>query len=588
MCSRVLASAREGRNDETKKITSQQSLSVPAKNAPSRNKSDATIELDRDEPTNPDENVEVYIDERGRLRIRNRHMGIQMTRDIQRNLHLMKEKERTASVSMSNNDETSWENFPTEDQFLENSPVEKGDVMNMENRSNDSMLQNPSSIEISFEHDGGGKDLSDEDDMFLQLAAGGPVTISSTENDPKEDSSPWASDSDWEEMPVEQNIVVSQLEVNSTNQRIPEDISSDEGAAREETSIKNTSSSRENDTVTNFSKGHLEEEADLQEAIKKSLLDLHDKESGDILLEENQTVGVNLAVNKPTQDSLCSSETVGKAEEGESVDGITILKTSGAIHEQSNTSATDNADGEKGITKQFGTHPSSGSVSNKMQQVKSVISLEKAFNAASESLLLSTIAKQLNEDRSESFGGESVKVSAMPIADEERTGFLGEASISGSMVKGNADGDLSIMIDDKRDYSRHKSQSPVTESRDPSRDVNGSLIGVLYDTDSQKEIREENNSNEHTFNVERSIDLEDKGVPVEFSEAHLEEEMRVLDEEYVNLGDEQRKLERNAESVSSEMFAECQVCLLSFITYESLSTLYSPLTNFSKFLCCLI
>lgn len=67
-----------------------------------------------------------------------------------------------------------------------------------------------------------------------------------------------------------------------------------------------------------------------------------------------------------------------------------------------------------------------------------------------------------------------------------------------------------------------------------------------------------------TFNIESSIDLEEKTVPVELSEAILEEEMRVLDQEYVNLGDEQRKLERNAESVSSEMFAEIQVCLLSF------------------------
>lgn len=576
MCSRVLASAREGRNNENQKNTSEP---VPVKKGSLLNKSDATIELDRDEPMNPDENIEVYIDERGRLRIRNRHMGIQMTRDIQRNLHLMKEKERTAFGSMSNNDETfsAWENFPSEDQFLENLPVKKGDVVNLDNQNDDSMLQNPSSIEISFEHDGGGKDLNDEDDMFLQLAAGGPVTISSTENDPKEDSSPWASDSDWEEMPAQNNFV-SKLEVSSSNQHIPKDISTNEDAAREETTCENASNSMENDTVTKFSKGYLEEEADLQEAIEKSLLDLHDKNSGDILLEENQTVGVNLVVDKRTQDSLCSSETVGEAEEEGTLDGITILKTSGAINEQSNTSVADNADGQRGITKQFGTHLSFGSdnvkcaVSNEMPQVKSITSPEKAFNVASESHMLSTMAKQHNEDGSESFGRESVKASVIPIADQERTGFLGEASIRGSVGKGNADGDVSIMMDDKRDYSRHKSQSPVTESGDPSRDGIRSHTGILYDTDSQEERREENNSNEHAFNIESSTDLEDKGVPFEFTEANLEEEMRVLDQEFVSLGDEQRKLERNAESVSSEMFAECQVCLLSFNTYESLSS----------------
>lgn len=583
----MLASAREGRNDENQKNTSQQSLPVPVKNASSLKKSDATIELDRDERTNPDENIEVYIDERGRFRIRNRHMGIQMTRDIQRNLHLMKEKERTSSGSMANNDETfsAWENFPTEDQFLENTPVEKADVVNLEIQ-NDSMPQNPSSIEISFEHDGGGKD--DEDDMFLQLAAGGPVTISSTENDPKEDSSPWASDSDWEEVPVEQNTSASKLEVNLSNQHIPKDISIDEGAAREENSYENASNSTESDTVTKFTKGYLEEEADLQEAIKKSLLELHDKDSGDILLEENQSPRVNL-VNKPSQDTICSRETVGDAEEVGFLDEITILKTSGAINEQSNTSLADNPDGQKGITKQFGAHPSSGSnnfsraVSNVLPKVKSVISPEKEFNVGSQSRMLSTMAKQHNEEGSQSFGGESVKVSTMPIADEERTGFLGDAAICGSVEKGNADGDSSNMMDDKRDYSRRKFQSPVTESGHPSRDVIRSQIGILHDTDSQNERREENNSNEHTFNIDSSTDLEDKGVPVEFSEANLEEEIRVLDQEFVSLGDEQRKLERNAESVSTEMFAECQVCPLSFNTYESLSSYTALLQTFRSF-----
>jgi len=49
---------------------------------------------------------------------------------------------------------------------------------------------------------------------------------------------------------------------------------------------------------------------------------------------------------------------------------------------------------------------------------------------------------------------------------------------------------------------------------------------------------------------------------------NLNEEMLILDQEYLNLGDEQRKLERNAESVSSEMFSECQVCGSVFVMLE--------------------
>ena len=43
------------------------------------------------------------------------------------------------------------------------------------------------------------------------------------------------------------------------------------------------------------------------------------------------------------------------------------------------------------------------------------------------------------------------------------------------------------------------------------------------------------------------------------SENNLEKEISFLRQEQVDLGNERRKLESHAESVSSEMFAECQV-----------------------------
>ncbi|KAJ0464884.1 putative exodeoxyribonuclease I [Helianthus annuus] len=51
---------------------------------------------------------------------------------------------------------------------------------------------------------------------------------------------------------------------------------------------------------------------------------------------------------------------------------------------------------------------------------------------------------------------------------------------------------------------------------------------------------------------------------VEIAKANLEEEMTSLNKERSALGDEQRRLERNAESVSGEMFAECQELLQMF------------------------
>lgn len=63
--------------------------------------------------------------------------------DIQRNLYLMKEKEKVVFGFTSNNDDEMfnvWENFFFEDQFLENLFVNKDDVMNLDNLNDDFML----------------------------------------------------------------------------------------------------------------------------------------------------------------------------------------------------------------------------------------------------------------------------------------------------------------------------------------------------------------------------------------------------------------------------------------------------------------
>lgn len=59
--------------------------------------------------------------------------------------------------------------------------------------------------------------------------------------------------------------------------------------------------------------------------------------------------------------------------------------------------------------------------------------------------------------------------------------------------------------------------------------------------------------------LHHSASLDSKKKQIEVTEASLEEEMLILGEEERELGNERRNLERNAESVSSEMFAECQV-----------------------------
>lgn len=60
---------------------------------------------------------------------------------------------------------------------------------------------------------------------------------------------------------------------------------------------------------------------------------------------------------------------------------------------------------------------------------------------------------------------------------------------------------------------------------------------------------------------------------IEITEDELTNRISVLEQERLNLGDEQKRLERNAESVSSEMFAECQVWYFSSYQWEKPSVL---------------
>jgi hypothetical protein len=58
----------------------------------------------------------------------------------------------------------------------------------------------------------------------------------------------------------------------------------------------------------------------------------------------------------------------------------------------------------------------------------------------------------------------------------------------------------------------------------------------------------------------------DNGLNHSMSAIYLDKELSLLRQEQINLGNERRKLQSHAESVSSEMFAECQVRYLPVLT----------------------
>jgi DNA excision repair protein ERCC-5 len=93
--------------------------------------------------------------------------------------------------------------------------------------------------------------------------------------------------------------------------------------------------------------------------------------------------------------------------------------------------------------------------------------------------------------------------------------------------------------------------------------VESSLKGAKEDIDMELKLPSVNSDG--NLSMERISNLSQDSLnapgdfPVQLDEVQLNEEMQILDREYRNLENEQRKLERNAESVDSELFTECQV-----------------------------
>ncbi|KAG6504372.1 hypothetical protein ZIOFF_036704 [Zingiber officinale] len=92
-------------------------------------------------------------------------------------------------------------------------------------------------------------------------------------------------------------------------------------------------------------------------------------------------------------------------------------------------------------------------------------------------------------------------------------------------------------------------------------DNNSIMVLGLSIPDGQNIIEKTNIAS--NFMVDQSME-NTLSYPIEVSEASLDNEISLLRQERADLGNEQRILERNAESVNNEMFAECQELLQMF------------------------
>lgn len=191
--------------------------------------------------------IETYKDERGRVRVsRLRGLGIHMTRDIQRNLDFIKEYEQESNKG-------------------EDSPAQKdGPSVEANVLTTEISLPTNEAMEISFLEDPEeGKESVD--DIFLHLAAG----VSSNKEPAVSDDSVDI----WEDGIVEENnAIVKERDGKKENGIVQIENSSDDDVDWEDgvSEVHVTISSSQSE-LAKVSKGVLEEEALVQEAIRRSL-----------------------------------------------------------------------------------------------------------------------------------------------------------------------------------------------------------------------------------------------------------------------------------------------------------------------------
>lgn len=561
--------------------------------------------------SSPDEDVGKYLDERGRVRVsRVKGMGIHMTRDLQRNLDLMKEieQERTNSNKGVNvksfsdgNGVGSSKSLSRENQFVETSHDGNCESVNLNESNQQPAFNNEACLEITFEDDGRSKFCDDDDDdIFACLAAGDPVTLPSPEDKhSRRQASDSDSDCEWEEGTIEGNWdgVFHGMNAESNPSNKESNISDEsEVEWEEEPSDAPRSSSGPIESGSMPSKGYLEEEADLQEAIRRSLTDVGVEKSNSFpseveeskILAENVDEGFGHLHEKSNipgssfpgdnvnqQNKSC--ENLGRIQKLYGVDELSISET---FNSPERLSPIAHSSDKNRTLLNNPCERSDGTDSEQSMLNESAVLVttsEKVhfpagyLDASNEVKGLSTISDSWFKDTP----GSLDVVDDLPgaILAEKKNDSEGEASTLVSDKNSN-EAELYIMVQDKKNdfeaKSLHQSIEVVDSSIPPMKSsVDKETSDIHTELELAVDRTYENCVSETVQFTDMSTVKGYDGTEVEFTDASLDEELLILGQECMNLGDEQRKLERNAESVSSEMFAECQVCVLNFILFET-------------------
>lgn len=525
--------------------------------------------------------VETYLDERGRVRVsRVRAMGLRMTRDLQRNLDLMKE---TEEESLKTAGSTSFAGVSKESQG--------DDEIAVHNRSEE-FIDTRTPLEVTFDINGVVRD--EDDDLFTRLVAGdSDLSFCSDEEPLKKQCSNSGSDCEWEEgVILDKNILHHEHEVevggypSTTDSHECREINMEweEGLSdgqmhgssclsnKKETDRK---SDAENDVEWEdgstdipehtfscqpiykevVSKGDMEEEINFQEAIKRSLKDLACEKhiEGQEVDKEGMTSGSNHHITHWVVPKV-SAEAVVQSFDFRICSGAQRL----------------NNVGEFDI-------PNTNDPPLVQSQSCTDVDLDDAaplVDRAGDST--QNIQPDVGQDGSGSsmyFAESECVKSGIPTEEKGvhlvETKVLRSSSQIGRVHSGNncipcissdsVSPDVSLSNSNAQQFAL---KNPAMEHLTGAGEFTESFVRESVNNNTVQSLAEGDDDvvkNVDNFTGKSSI-MDSFEEQAEEERANLEEEMQRLGKERTLLGHEQKKLERNAEAVSSDMFTECQVC----------------------------
>jgi DNA excision repair protein ERCC-5 len=534
--------------------------------------------------TNFASEIETYRDEQGRVRVsRSRGLGIRMTRDIQRNLDFIKEYEQESNTG------------------VDSAALKNGPLLEPNDLNTDISFPRNEEMEISFLEDPEeGKDSVD--DIFLHLAAGVPSNKELVVSDDSEDI--------WEDGIVEENGAIGKEKDGKKENNVVWTENSSEGDAvdwEDGASELHATISSSQFEQTKRSKGVLEEEALVQEAIRRSLKESVIRENRvgkcdnnsqskmavpskgvaeeEALVQEAIRRSLEESVIRETTVSTCDNEIGNSMSEEKDNDEEEVDWEEGSCHSPINTTisqpeeqdvlmpvSTDivkSVQSSRSLVFDTDTTPveSRGNDKERPNEEKVVESTCNICDVPVNCKLSETNIKNLQgraeNSRSDEVSPEFVKQQQADAISDIK-GPIASSDVGSISERGVHKLDSS----DSTQFDR-SSKGPVASSGPDfisergvhefhkTSDLNPSFLGLNDNNDVAKETTGINLVSDSTM-----MDTADENLMNDLntiSETNLQEEISLLRQEQAELGHQRRKLESHAEAVSSEMFAECQV-----------------------------